>query len=234
MLSYRDLLDIGLSPDEATLQAHLEAIAGRLGFGLYGGTLIRGRLSSGKANVHGFGNPPAAYLASFRSQDIGKRDALLTAMLAKEGCHVYDQAFYENAGAGDIWDNQAAFGYRSGMAISLHEHSHQEMFSFGVDSPDALPSSPTARAELGAALRLVALHAQEAALRLFTPAATLDPGQVAPPELEALRWAVDAQVVWKKGDVTVVSNPGMTKRSTSAAAAPRVVLRAIKGGLIDY
>lgn len=229
MLAYQDLLDIGLSPDAETLQARLAGVSSKLGFGLYGGTLIRGRLSSGKAAVHGFGNPPDAYLASFKSADIGKRDALLAAMLQREGCHVYDQAFYEAAGAGDIWENQAAFGYRHGMAISLHEYSHQEVFSFGVDSPDALPSSVSARAELGAALRLVALHAQEAALRLFTPPATLDPGRVEAPELEALRWAADAQVVWKKGSVTVVSNPGKAK---ATSARPRAVLRAIEGGLI--
>jgi hypothetical protein len=239
MLAYQDLLDIGLSPDAETLQERLVAAAGKLGFGLAGGTLIRGRLASGRALVHGFGNPPDGFEATMRSIDLGLRDPLLTAMLSKEGCYTYDSAFYAKAGAGDLYEILDSFGYRNGMAISIHEHSHMEMFSFGVDGPDALPSSQSARLELEGALRVLALYAQEAAKQLFTPPATLDPGQTAKPELETLRWAADAKVVWKRGDVTVISNPGRSDRRGSAArkigaaTGPQAILRAIKGGLID-
>lgn len=230
MLSYQDLLDIGLSPDAEALQARLVAAAAGLGFGLSGGTFIRGRLVSGAAQVVAFGNPPDEFLKASRSLDIGLRDPLLTEMSRRPGCFTYDQTFYTKAGAGDLWDNQAAFGYRTGMAISLHEFSHAELFSFGVDGPDPLPTSATARMELQGALQLIALHAQEAALRLFTPAPSLDPGQVNAPELEALRWAADAEVVWKRGDVTVISKAGQRRQP---AAKSRAILRAIEGGVIE-
>lgn len=239
MLSYQHLLDVGQAPDVDALQARLAAAVEAMGFGLSGGTLIRGRLSSGKATVHALGVPPAGFLEASRSLDVGLRDPLLTAMQAEQGCFTYDQAFYVKAGAGDLWDHQAAFGYRHGLAVSLHEFSHVEIFSFGVDGPDALPAAPAARLELEANVRLLALHAHEAAKRLWTPAPAVDLNSVGKPELEALRWAVDATVCHFTRGKVVISHPGRTEAMRSAArklgATNRVqtVLRAIEGGLIE-
>jgi hypothetical protein len=239
MLSYQDLLDIGLSPDAKTLQDRLVAAVGTLGFGLSAGTLIRGRLASRKASVHSFGNPPAGFVEASKSLDAGLKDPLLTAMMARPGVLTYDQSFYASAGAGEMWENQAPFGYRHGMAVSVHEFSHLEMFCFGVDGPDPLPASPKARLELEGALRVIGLHAREAVLRFATPPGTLDPGQVTKPELEALRWAANAQVVSKRGNMVVITHPGQSDtqrraaRKLGARSTSQAVLRAIDGGLID-
>jgi hypothetical protein len=239
VLSYQDLLDIGLSPDAETLQARLVAAVQHLGFGLSGGTLIRGRLASRKASVHGFGNPPAGFIEASRSLDVGLRDPLLTAMQARQGCYVYDQAFYAAAGAGELWEHQAPFGYRHGMAISLHEFSHAELFCFGVDSMDPIPVDRVERMKLEGALRVIALHAHSAAKRLHTPAPEVDLNALDSEEVEALRWAADAQVVWKRGDKIVYSNPNRARAQRTAAdklkatSGPMAVLRAIEGGLID-
>jgi hypothetical protein len=237
MLGYQDLLDIGLSPDAETLQARLVAAAGKLGFGLAGGTLIRGRLASRKAMVHSFGNPPDGFYEVFKSQDVGVRDPLLTAMQAKQGCHVYDQAFYVAAGAGELWELQAPFGYRNGMAISLHEFSHAETFCFGVDSADPVPTG-AARFKLEGDLRLIVLHAQSAAKRIHTAAPAIDLNAVGKEEVEALKWAADAQVVHLRGDKVVITNPTRARAQRTAAqklaatTGPMAILRAIEGGLI--
>jgi hypothetical protein len=239
MLTYQDLLDIGLSPDAHALQARLVAAAAELGFGLSGGTLIRGRLSSGNAVVNGFGNPPDGFAEASRSLDMGLRDPYLTAMLSGAGCHTYDQAFYARAGAGDLWDLVAQFGYRSGMAVSLHEPSHLEMFSFGVDAPDALPTKPAHRLRLEADLTLLAMHAQQAARRLWTPRPLVDLNAITPPEANALQWAADAVVVRLTRGRVVIASPGRVELQRSAARKlgaknrGEAVLRAIEGGLID-
>lgn len=239
MLTYDALLDIGLSPDAETLQSRLVAAAAALGFGLSGGTLIRGRLGSGRELVRALGNPPDGFADVQRSTELACKDPLVAAMLAKQGCHTYDQALYLRAGLHDLWDVLSSFGYRHGMAISVHEHSHQEMFSFGVDGPDALPASQAARYELEGSLRLITLHAHEAAKRLWTPPSTVDLNAVKPAEVEALRWAADAVSVWYTRGVTVISHPGRQQAEHSAArklgakAGPQAVLRAIEGGLID-
>ncbi|MFN3303136.1 MAG: autoinducer binding domain-containing protein [Roseateles sp.] len=238
MLSYDDVLSIGLAPDAEALQARLVAAAAALGFGLSGGALVRGRLASRRAAVHSFGNPPAEFLEASRSLDDGLQDPLLTAMLARPDCFTYDQAFYAQSGAGGLWEHQARFGYRQGMAVSLHERSHAEAFFFGVDGPDALPGAAAARAELAGALRLVALHAHEAAKRLWTPAPAVDLNAVTAEEVEALRWAADGVAVWDAGGALVFSNPGRAQaqqqaaRKLGAATGTQAVLRAIRGGLI--
>jgi LuxR family transcriptional regulator len=238
MLKYQQFIDIGLSPDEHSLQSRLVTAIEAMGFGLCGGTFIRGRLASGSATVRALGNTPAGFLEASRSLDAGLRDPLLTAMLASPGCFTYDQHLYTSAGAGDLWDNQAAFGYRSGIAISVHESSHLEMFSFGVDGPDELPRDPVARLSLEAQLRLLALHAHEAAKRLWTAAPGVDLNSVTQEEVSALKWARDGVCVWATGEKLVYSNPGLVKAQRSAArtlgtSGIGAVLRAIDGGLID-
>lgn len=237
MLSYQDLLDIGLSPDAATLQSRLVAAAGQLGFGLCGGTLIRGRLASQKALCESFGNPPDGLYEVFKSRDLAIRDPLLTAMQAQQGCHVYDQGFYANSGAGELWEMVAPFGYRHGMAISLHEFSHAEFFCFGVDSPDPIAAEPAERLRIEGHLRLLAMHAQSAARRLHTPAQTVDLNAVSKDEVEALHWAADAQSLWLTKGKVVVTSRGAAQRAAArklgASSTPMAVLRAIEGGLLN-
>jgi hypothetical protein len=239
MLGFQDLLDIGLSPDADTLQARLVSASAQLGFGLSAGVLIRGRLTSGRAAVHSFGNPPAGFLESSKSLDDGLKDPFLSSLLAGPGVAFYDQGLYERAGVGCLWDHQAAFGYRHGMAVSMHESSHAEMFSFGVDGPDAIPINAPERYRLEGSLRLVALHAHSAAKRLFTPAPLVDLNALDHEEVEALKWAADAQVVQLRGDKVVITNPNRTRAQRTAAqklaatSGPMAVLRAIEGGLIE-
>ncbi|WP_457425629.1 autoinducer binding domain-containing protein [Roseateles sp. P5_E7] len=236
MLGYQDLLDIGLSPDAETLQGRLVAAVRHLGFGLSGGTLIRGRLSSGGLCAS-FGNPPDGFYEVFKSRDLAIRDPLLNAMQGQQGCFVYDQDFYVRAGAGELWELQSPFGYRHGMAISIHEFSHAEMFCFGVDSPDPITTNKGERLKLHAHLGLIAQHAQAAATRIHTPAPVVDLNAVSREDIEALRWAADAQSISLHLGKVVITNRGATSRrmlsKLGATSAPMAVLRAIEGGLID-
>lgn len=231
-MQHQDLLDIGLSPDPATLQARMIAAARHLGFGITGGALIRGRLQSRKASVHSFGNPPDGFAAASRSLDIGIADPLMQAMQAQPGCYVYDQAFYVQAGAGELWELQSPFGYCHGMAISIHEPSHAETFCFGVDGPDAIPSDRSARLKLEGALRLIGLYAHAASKRLHTPPPSVDLNTVETDEVEALKWAVDGKAVWLNGDKVVYTNLEQAARKLGASTTPQAVLRAIEAGLI--
>lgn len=239
MLTYEDLLNIGQAPDAEALQALLIDAAAKMDFGLSSGALIRGRLASRRASVHSFGNPPAGFVEASKSVDLGLKDPLLTGLLARPGVLAYDSAFYVNEGAADLAELLDAFGYRHGIAVSMHETSHAEAFFFGLDGPDALPSTLAARFELEANLRLIALHAHEAAKRLWTPRPAVELGAVTEQEVEALRWAMDGVSVWHTRGKTVYSNPGRAHAQRSAAqklgarTAAGAVLRAIEGGLID-
>jgi len=235
MLRYQDLLDIGLSPDAETLQARLIAAVGQLGFGLCSGMLIRGRIA--KNNIHSFGNPPDGFQDVFISTDLCARDPFVAALQAQPGCHVYDQAFYVQAGVGELWEHYSAFGYRHGMAISAHEFSHAESFCFGVDSHDPLPNDKAALFRLQGYLQLLAQHAHAASKRLHTPAPAVDLNTVSREEADALQWAADAQSVWLTRGKVVISKHGAAQHramaKVGATSAPIAILRAIEGGLID-
>ena len=238
VLTYQDLLEIGLSPDLATLEQLLVRAAGELGYGLAGGALVRGRLGSAGAVVRPFGNPPEAFLEESRAVDVAVRDPVLTALLGAPGLVVYDQTFYVQAGAAPLWDVQAPFGYREGMAVSMHEPGHAEVFTFGVDG-SALPSAAEARLRLEADLRLVCASAQEAARRLCFPATQTSAPALSSGETEALRWAADGVAIWVAGDKMRISNRGVeqllgqAQRKLGASTTRGAVLRAIRGGLID-
>lgn len=238
MLAYQQLLDISLSPDAPTLQARLTSAAAAMGYGLSSATLIRGRLGSGRETVKAlFCNTPVAFLEASRSLDAGLKDPFLAAVLAGDGCYTYDQSLYVQSGAGDLWDNQAAFGYRCGMAVAMHEHSHAEAFSFGVDGPDTLPTG-VALLELEGVLRLVGQFAHEAAKRLWTPQRSVDLNALDAGELDALRWAAEAVVMSAPDGRLVISSPGRTDalgraaRKLGTSSTTQALLRVIEGGAI--
>ncbi|PZP34566.1 MAG: hypothetical protein DI603_06335 [Roseateles depolymerans] len=236
MPSHLDLLELGAAPDAAALKSRLERVAAKLGYGLSGGTLIRGRLSSGRAAVHSFGNHPEAFLEASRSLDNALRDPLMARLQAEPGCVVYDQQLYTAAGSADLWELQARFGYRAGMAVALHELSHAEIFIFGVDG-DAVPTDPAERLRLEIGLRMVALHAQAAALRIYTPEGAAA-NALSDLEAESLRWAAGGCSVWMTAEKMSVSEAAVmhlqreASRKLGAHSVPMAVARAMESGFI--
>lgn len=234
MLDYRNLVDLGLAPDIATLTARTVASAEALGFGLCSGVLIRGRFGSAAATIQSFGNPPAAFLESSKSLDDGLRDPLLARLLAKPGHASYGQALYVQAGVVDLWDCQAEHGYRNGLSCSAHHPNVGEAFLFGVDSPDALPTNPGSLLELQAGLQMIAIHAESALRRLVSTSAQVE---FDPNERAAVQ-TVGATIYSQRGNQFLIERLGAPQFASAAKklrarGATDVVLRAIDGGLID-
>jgi len=238
VLRYEDLLEIGLAPDAATLERLLVRAASEMGFGLAAGVMVRGRFGSRAASVRPFGNTPSAFVEASRTVNIAARDPVLTDLLGRPCLVSYDHALYQSRKAGDLWDWQAAFGYRAGMAVSIHQPTHAEVFTFGVDG-DELPADVEGRLRLEASLRLVCAHAHGAAQRIFFPGTHAAESRLSPDELEALKWAKDGVSIWVTGDKMCISNMGVERllstaqRKLGASTRAGAVLRAIQGGKID-
>jgi len=238
MLSQPQLLDIGLAPDLASLQQRLVVGAEELGFGLVAAVLVRGDMRTGHFWGKSIGNTPAAYVEAQRSLDDALRDPVMTALRSGVQPVLYDQATYVDAGVADLWDLQVQFGYRCGVACSMHESSHLETFMLGVDRPDALPKDAVGRVRLTAAVQMLTVHAQAAMQRICTPAPSGSP-VLEGEELEVLRWAKDAYTVSQIGDKLLISNVQVRHHQLAAArklgvsSVPAAVLRCIQGGLID-
>lgn len=237
MLAQQQLLDLGMASDLESLQRHLVVAAEELGFGLVLAVIIRGSLQSGRAWVKSIGNTPPAFIEAQRSLDDTLRDPVMTALHRSVMPVVYDQAFYTSAGAGDLWDVQAPYDYKCGVACSVHQPSHAESFLLGIDRAAPVPSDPIARMTLVADMQLLTSYAQSAMQRLLTPepagAPVLDQR-----ELECLRRARDGDTVWQIGDRLAISSDQVqlhqrqAVRKLGASSVPGAVLRCIQGGLI--
>lgn len=237
-LSQDQLLEIGLSADRDTLRCRLAKAVEALGFGLFAGALVRGDMRSGSAWIETVSNTPAGFVEAQRSLDDALRDPVTAALTSSVRPLAYDQSTYVDAGCADLWDAQAPWGYRCGIASAVHQASHAEHFVFGVDRSDPLPSSPGERAVITAQVQALLLHTQAAMQRLYTPAPAAGPDDLERVELEALRWTAAGRTVWQCGNLLSLSEAEVRRvqhsatRKVGASSVPGAVLRCIDGGLI--
>ncbi len=151
---------------------------------------------------------------------------------------VWDQATYLRQGAVDLWEEQAGFGYRTGIALALHMPEGRH-FMLGVDRDQPLPSQPQDLTRMVADLQLFAVHAQDTALRLFVPAERLvEAPSLTPRELEALRWTMEGKTAWEVGSIlgiserTAVLHIQNAMRKLGTVNKHQAVLKALRLGLI--
>ena len=153
---------------------------------------------------------------------------------------IWDQETYIDQGLGDLWEQQATFGYRTGIAMALHlpEGKH---FLLGVDRDQDLPGDPDELQRVVADLQLFAVHAQDAALRLLVPVAERpERPALTPRELEVLRWTMEGKTAWEVGALlgiserTVVFHINNGTHKLGCINKQQAVLKALRLGLIDW
>jgi len=143
--------------------------------------------------VYSVGNTPEAYATSSSDLDLSIRDPLMAQLREQKFQAItYDQEFYVEAGASDLWEVQAAFGYRCGVAVSLDLPGNRR-FALGIDRDKPLPHGAELTM-LMAHLQLLAVHAQAAADRLFplTEATSLRV-PLTSRELEIMKYTMDGK-----------------------------------------
>lgn len=193
----------------------------------------------GRNDLVAVDNTPVNYIDPYVNPSDGKRDPVLQHCKRQTVPIIWNQDTYVENGAGDLWESQAQFGYRTGIAMALHlpEGKH---FMLGVDRDQALPVNRNELQRLVADLQLFAVHAQEAAMRLLVPAA-LRPEQpgLTPRELEALRWTMEGKTAWEVGAVlgiserTTVLHISNAMHKLGCVNKHQAVVKAMRLGLID-
>jgi DNA-binding CsgD family transcriptional regulator len=183
-------------------------------------------------------NTPSDYEEPASDRDSCKRDPVMQHCRRQSVPIVWDQDTYVDQGAADLWEQMARFGYHTGIALALHlpEGRH---FQLGVDRDQALPHDPRELQRIVADLQLFAVHAQDAAIRLFLPAA-LQPERPAltPRELEALRWTMEGKTAWEVGAIlgiserTAVLHVNNAMHKLGCVNKHQAVLKALRLGLI--
>lgn len=184
-------------------------------------------------------NTPINYVEPYSDVNDCRRDPVLQHCKRQTVPIIWNQATYVEHGVGDLWEQQAQFGYRTGIAMALHlpEGKH---FLLGVDRDQPLPADPNELQRLVADLQLFAVHAQDSAMRLLVPAA-LQPEcpALTPRELEVLRWTMDGKTAWEVGAVlgiserTAVLHINNAMHKLKCVNKHQAVLKALRLGLID-
>jgi DNA-binding CsgD family transcriptional regulator len=230
---------VSQAEDLAAFEARLVACAGELEFQYVNAVLVIDPPGPHEhATFISIGNTPQAYLEASRDPAASRRDPVLRRLKSMSVPFLYDQRLYTAAGAGDLWETQAAFGYKSGVAVALHlpEHRH---FLLGVDRDIELPHSDAELSRLMADLQLLAVHAQHAAQRLLPDeehssrlgAAT---PRLTPREAEILRWTMDGKTTWAVGNILGISEATVNFhlrnvfRKLGASSKHQAVLKALR------
>jgi len=230
---------VSQAQDFTSFRQGLIAFANDMDFGLIAGVLaIEHRGSGGATEYLTVSNTPTAFLEAFNDAANAKRDPVHRHLMRNSAPLVYDQGLYVRSDAGDLWEKQAPFGYKSGVAVSVHMPGYRR-FLLGVDREEALPQDSVKLNRMIADLQLLAVHAQDAAVRLLvsTKANAANP-RLSPRQLEILRLTKEGKSAWVVGSLLGISentvNYHMKQlfRELDVSNKPRAVLKAMELGLL--
>ena len=210
----------------------------RLGFQTVSATMVLDHVLADSEFIT-VDNAPEAFRSAFLSRENWRRDPVMQHCKRKSVPIIWGQATYTADGQGDVWEEQARYGYRAGISMALHlpEGRH---FMLGVERDQQVPSDPTELTRIVADLQLLTVHAQEAAVRIFVPA-TPDKSIAAsltPRELEALRWTMEGKTAWEVGNIlgiserTAVLHVNNAMHKLGCVNKHQAVLKALRLGLL--
>ena len=184
-------------------------------------------------------NTPLAFQQTYDDVSIGKRDPVLQHCKRNSVPIIWGQQTYLKHDAIELWEHQAHFGYRNGIAMALHlpEGRH---FALGVERDQELPTDGGELTRIVADLQLFAVHAQDTALRvLVSEAARPELPALTPRELEVLRWTMDGKVTNEIstllgiGDRTTVFHLQNAMLKLNCNSKHVAVVKALRLGLIQ-
>ena len=183
-------------------------------------------------------NTPAAYQDAFFDHGTSRRDPVSQHCKRNTVPIIWGQQTYLDNNAIELWEHQAHFGYRNGIAMALHlpEGRH---FLLGVDRDQALPADKAELTRIVADLQLFAVHAQDTALRtLVSEASRPELPALTPRELDVLRWTMEGltskEVATKlgNGERTTLWHLQNAMLKLSCNSKHQAVLKALRLGLI--
>ena len=218
-------------------EAEIVRFAKNLGFETVAAMLVIDH-HLGQAEFITVDNTPYDYQEIFANTSKNVRDPVMQHCKRNSVPIIWNQDTYAKEGLGEIWEEQARFGIRSGIAMALHMPEGRH-FVLGVDRDKPIPADTLAVTRLVADLQLFAVHAQDAAQRILTPSFAA-PGapSLTPRELETLRWTMEGKTAWEVGSVLGISERTAALHVNNATHKlgcvnkHQAVLKALRLGLI--
>jgi len=185
-------------------------------------------------------NTPQAWHNYFNDRSVWRVDPVMQHCKRNSVPIVWSQDTYVERGLGQLWEEQAQFGYRCGIGLALHMPEGRH-FLFGVDCNADLPRDSALLTRMVADIQLFAVYAQEAAWRVILPKeqdVSSIHVRLTPRELECLRWTMDGKTAWEVGGLlgiaerTAVLHISNAMRKLDCGSKHQAVLKALRLGLI--
>jgi DNA-binding CsgD family transcriptional regulator len=197
-------LDVSQSGSVDTFREQLVGFANHVGFGLVNATLVLERPGM-KAAIYSVSNVPGAFEEASKDETDSSRDPVWKRLKRMNVPFLYDQDLYVAEGAADLWEQQAAFGYKTGIAVALHLPAHRH-FVLGLDREQTLPQEDEKLTRMLADLQFLAVHAQDAAIRLLLSSDDPSlPPKLTPREVEILQWTLEGKSASAVGGILHIS-----------------------------
>ena len=225
------------SRDRDEFRGEVVSFSKRLGFDIVAATLVIDHMLADPEFIS-VDNTPQEFKDTVNNLENGRRDPVMQHCKRQSVPIIWGQQTYVKSGLGDMWEEQARFGLRNGICLALHMPEGRH-FILGVERDQPMPLEPTELTRIVADLQLFAVHAQDAALRIFTPT-SVDPAapSLTPREPETLRWTMEGKTAWEVGSVL-----GITERTAAlhvnnathklgCVNKHQAVLKALRLGLI--
>lgn len=213
--------------------------AHNLGFSTVSATAVQDQ-TLGRSHFEGVDNIPQSFTEHFEDTALWQVDPVAQHCKRSSVPIVWDQDTYARTGLAEKWEEQAAYGFKTGLAVALHMPEGRH-FVIGVDRDSELPKDSTLT-RMVADLQLFAVYAQESAWRLLMPepisAAQGLATRLTPRELECLRWTMEGKTAWEVGAIlsiterTAVLHLNNAMRKLDCASKHQAVLKALRLGLI--
>ena len=228
-------IDVGQADDCATFQQRLLGFANDLDFGFVNATVVVDR--PGKESIFLSVNNIPSEFAEATDIALSKRDPVLQRLKRQSTPFTYDQSSYVLKDAADLWEIQAAHGYRTGLAVALHLSNHRH-FLLGIDRETPLPADDDEVTILLASLQLLAVHCQDAALRLIGGSTDEALAALTKQETECLKWRGEGKSAWVTGQILNLSESRVRKICAAAteklgcSTTSQAVVRAHRSGIL--
>lgn len=234
-VGFTSVLEVGSRDD---LLREMVRFSQNLGFNTVSAMAVKD-FGVGRSEFVSLDNAPAGFATVAQNVDSIRRDPVMQHCRRNTVPIIWDQDTYTSQGLGEIWEEQARFGYHTGIAMALHLPEGQH-FAFGAERDQPLPSDGGQLSRLVADLQLFAVHAQDAAMRLLSPVAPhVDRPVLTRRELEALRWTMEGKTAWEVGAIlgiterTAVLHVNNAMHKLGCSSKHQAVLRALRMGLIS-
>lgn len=233
-MKHQRFIDIAEAESLQAFEKHLIDFAGELDFGIVAAALVVDHPGSESA-FYAIGNGPDEFANAAKSLEDSKRDPVMKRLKKLSVPFVYNQSLYVSEGAGDLWEQQAQYGYKTGISVALHLPGNKH-FLLGVDRETPMPKNTSHVGRMLADLQLAAVHAQDAALRLLGD--QVSKPLLSPRELEVLRWSMHGKTAAETAQIlgisaaTVNYHVGRTLIKLEVESKHHAVLKAINLGLL--